>query len=231
MTAEIQRLVSGRGREDIMRLENDVKQLQHNKVEKVAGNGNLSVVSVPTPALDGLDKLVGARSPLASTFNNSSVEDVSVVVDALSSQSMLADLTKRSNDAADYMRVGRSLKAQGVNFHSTVHFSDLVFKKSIVSGATEKALLAITDQTLLLMSVSDRKINWESSLVQLTTLTITKDEGDETFMIEMIDGDRIVLESPRRDIAVGAVIKYYQALGVKLSLIQNSLGIVISRDF
>ena len=234
VTAEIQRLVSGRGREDIMRLENDVRQLQHQTTTTRTDNGTAGAKPVFHDAsMNGLDRLVGARSPLVSTFNNSSsaVDDVATVIDALSGQTLLNEFVKRSAEAADFMRVGRILRKQGESFHHAVVFSDLVFKRSLISGTTEKALLVVTDQTLLLMNTVEKAVDWETSLTQVTTITLTKDDGDETFMIETIEGDRVVLDSPRRDIAVGSLVKSCQALGLKLGLVQNQLGLVISREF
>jgi len=152
-------------------------------------------------------------------------------MNALSGQTLLSDFIKRSAEAADFMRVERSLRSHGDNAHHSVLFSDLVFKRSLISGSMDKALLVITDQTLLLMGTTDKRIDWETSFMQVCTITLTKDEGDETFLIETIDGDKMVLDSPRRDVAVGTLAKACQSLGITLGVVQNAHGLIISREF
>ena len=81
------------------------------------------------------------------------------------------------------------------------------------------------------MGTTDKRIDWETSFMQVCTVTLTKDEGDETFLIETIDGDKMVLDSPRRDVAVGTLAKACQSLGITLGVVQNAHGLIISREF
>ena len=239
VTAEIQRLVSGRpGREDIARLENDVRQLRRSQAAsgRRAGAGGEADGRPADPSMYALDKLVGVRSPLATTFNNSKAEDAPPpAAGAAPGQALLADFVRRSGEAADFMRVERSLRAgpfagEGAH-HAQVLFSDLVFKRSLASGSVDKALLVITDQTVLLLSTTEKRVDWEAGFVQVCTVTLTKDEGDETFMLETLDGDKMVLDSPRRDVAVGTIARACQSLGITLTLVQNAQGLIISREF